>query len=158
MFLRDASLTVLGRKDDVRWCPSIKTFFNQVDALSFSNLPYPYVHSEQALIKLFLYALVRGIDGFKTLHQHLQERPDVLELVGLDVPPHRTTLSRRYKTLSESLHELLEKLGERFIETKQADPSVVSLDSSLIHANGNLWHSKNLKAVLLPSWPRVRQV
>lgn len=67
--------------------PSLADFLNLVDTLDLPDLPYPYLHTDRALIKLFLYGLVRGVVGFKTLHTHLQERPDVLDLVGLDFSP-----------------------------------------------------------------------
>lgn len=82
---------------------SMRPFLDQLDELDLPDLPYPYRHTDHGLNKLFLYGLVRGITGFKTLHMHLLERPDVLALVGLEVPPHRTTLSRRYKTLPRPL-------------------------------------------------------
>ncbi|CAA9248313.1 MAG: hypothetical protein AVDCRST_MAG93-1631 [uncultured Chloroflexia bacterium] len=70
--------------------PSLDDFLNLVDTLELPDLPYPYLHTDRALIKLFLYGLVRSIVGFKTLHTHLQERPDVLDLMGLDfsTSPH----------------------------------------------------------------------
>ncbi len=66
---------------------SLEDFVKQLDGLELPNLVYPYRHSDRALIKLFLYGLTRGMTGFKTLHTHLLERPDVLKLVGLDFPP-----------------------------------------------------------------------
>ena len=39
------------------------------------------------MMKLFLYSLIHNISGFKTLQRHLEERPDVLGLVGLSFPP-----------------------------------------------------------------------
>jgi hypothetical protein len=67
--------------------PDMATFLAQLDDLMLPKLHYPYRHTDEALIKLFLYGIVQGITGFKTLHTHLQEQPDVLDLVSLDFPP-----------------------------------------------------------------------
>lgn len=66
---------------------NIGSFLNQVDALDLPDLEYPYVYSDKAMMKLFLYSLIHNISGFKTLHRQLEERPDVLRLVGLNFPP-----------------------------------------------------------------------
>ena len=66
---------------------NIESFLAQVDELDLPELGYPYVYSDRALMKLFLYSLIHNISGFKTLHRHLEERPDVLRLVGLSFPP-----------------------------------------------------------------------
>ena len=72
-------------------------------------------------------------------------------MVGLDKVPHRTTLSRRFKAMPEGLSQALIGLHEQFVETGIAGLSVMSTDSSLMHANGNIWHSKDKKAGRLPS-------
>ena len=66
---------------------SMESFLNQVDELDLPELSYPYVYSDKSMIKLYLYALIHNISGFKTLRDHLEERPDVLRLVGLSFPP-----------------------------------------------------------------------
>ena len=130
---------------------SLRSFIAQVDKLDLSSESYPYCYSERSMVKLFLYSLVKGIRSFKSLRCHLDECPGVLKLVGLEKTPHRTTLSRRFKTLYESLSDMLAQLHERFILHEQTDPSVMSFDSTLMHANGNLWHAKDRKAGKLPS-------
>ena len=66
---------------------NIKRFLNQVDELDLPELTYPYVYSDKTMMKLFLYALVHHISSFATLQRHLEERPDVLRLIGLRFPP-----------------------------------------------------------------------
>ncbi len=66
---------------------NIERFLSQVDELDLPKMGYPYVYSDKVMMKLFLYALVHDINGFKTLQRHLAERPDVLRLVGLSFPP-----------------------------------------------------------------------
>ena len=66
---------------------NIEIFLAQVDELALPELRYPYVYSDKSMMKLFLYSLIHNISGFKTLQRHLEERPDVLRLVGLSFPP-----------------------------------------------------------------------
>jgi hypothetical protein len=73
---------------------NVKSFLNQADELDVPELPYPYVYSDKAIMKLFLYALIHAIHGSKTLHRHLEERPDVLRLVGLDFSPSQDDLEQ----------------------------------------------------------------
>lgn len=129
---------------------SMRSFIAQVDKLDLPLETYPYCYSEKSLVKLFLYSLVRGIKSFKSLRRHLDERPEVLKLAGLTTTPHRTTLSRRFKALYSSLSSLLRQLHERFVLHKQTDPTVMSFDSTLMRANGNVWHAKDRKAGNLP--------
>lgn len=66
---------------------NISRFLNQVDDLDLPELTYPYVYSDKAMMKLFLYALVHHISSFASLQRHLEERPDVLRLIGLRFSP-----------------------------------------------------------------------
>lgn len=129
---------------------SMRSFVAQVDRLDVVVESYPYLYDERSMVKLFLYSLIRGITSFKSLRRHLQERPEVLKLVGLATVPHRTTLSRRFKRLSTSLSSLLGQLHQRFVLREHTDPTVMSFDSTLMQANGNLWHAKDMKAGKLP--------
>lgn len=130
---------------------SMRSFIAQVDRLDVPMETYPYCYSEKSMVKLFLYSLIKGIRSFKSLRRHLYECPDVLKLVGLEMVPHRTTLSRRFKALYRSLSSLLRQLHQRFVLHNYADPTVMSFDSTLMHANGNVWHAKDRKAGKLPS-------
>jgi hypothetical protein len=67
--------------------PNMVRFLSQVDELDLPELSYPYVYSDKSMMKLFLYGLIQDIGGFKSLHRHLEERPDVLRLVGHSFPP-----------------------------------------------------------------------
>ena len=66
---------------------NIERLLKEVDDLELPELGYPYVYSDRVMMKLFLYALLHHISGFKTLRCHLEERPDVLRLIGLSSPP-----------------------------------------------------------------------
>lgn len=111
---------------------SMRAFLDQLDELDLPDLLYPYRQTDRALNKLFLYGLVRSITRFKTLHTHLLERPDVFALVGSDVPPARTTLSRRYKTLSKPLQDLLEQLSQKVMHALMNGPTQGDLVARLL--------------------------
>lgn len=66
---------------------NVERFLNQVNELALPELSYPYVYNDKVMMKLFLYGLIQGINGFATSRRHLEERPDVLRLVGLDFSP-----------------------------------------------------------------------
>ena len=36
----------------------------------------------------------------------------------------------------------LRGLHQHFVDEEQSDPSIMSVDSSLMHAHGNVWHKK----------------
>jgi hypothetical protein len=131
--------------------PRLTTFLDKLDPLTLPFLAYPYLYSDLAMVKLFVYATVRGIKSFKALHQHLLEREDILSLVGLDYLPHRTTLSSRFKRLPDTARNLLHQLTEQFLRDGLVDPTVASVDSTLMHANGNVWHAKHMKESVLPA-------
>lgn len=129
---------------------SLETFLGQLDTLELPDLVYPAVYPDRSLVKLFLYAAVKGIVGFKTLARQVRERPDLLSLCGLVSAPHRVTLSRRYKEMPDSLLHTLDQLSAEFLESGRVDASVSSADSTLMHAFGKVWHVKQMATGELP--------
>ena len=130
---------------------TIESYLTQIDTLELPEDAASYLYGQRSIIKLFLYALIEGITHFKTLHQQLLEKPAVLSLVGLSNIPHRVTLSRRFKTLPESLRQLLMQLHDSFVEQSLSQALVMSADSMLMHASGNVWHAQDRKAGRYPS-------
>lgn len=53
--------------------------------------------------------------------------------------------------MPEVIRVVMKQLHQRFIEEGHSDTSIMSVDSSLMHAHGNVWHSKQMKAGELPS-------
>lgn len=137
--------------------PPWEGLFEAVDELVLPERSYPYSYQDLPLIKLFVYARIKGITAFQSLQKHLTLRPEVLALVGLDKAPHRKTLATRFRALSSSVLSLLHQLSERFIEMGVVDPSIGSVDSTLMHANGNVWHAKQMKGGELPSCGNIDQ-
>lgn len=129
----------------------LTSYLTLIDTMEISGESGHYLYKHRSMVKLFLYGLIKGISGFKTLHRQLKEKAEILSLVGLSAVPHRTTLSRRFKAMPELLRQLMLELHDQFVEKHKIQLSVMSTDSSLMHANGNLWHSKDMKAGRLPS-------
>jgi len=130
---------------------SLTHYLKLTDELDLPAEARSYFYSQQSILKLFLYSLIKGIHGFKTLHKHLQLKPHALKLVGLEAVPHRTTLSRRFKSMPDSLRHAIRGLFGRFVDEGDTDPSLLASDSTLMHAHGNIWHSKDIKAGRIPS-------
>lgn len=53
--------------------------------------------------------------------------------------------------MPEVIRVALRQLHQRFSDEGHSDPSIMSVDFSLMHAHGNVWHSKQRKAGELPS-------
>jgi hypothetical protein len=107
--------------------------------------------------KLFVYARIKGITAFQSLQKHLTIRPEVLALVGLEKAPHRKTIASRFRELTGSVLSLLHHLTEQFVKTGTVDPSIGSVDSTLMHAQGNVWHKKQRDEGELPSCGNIDQ-
>ena len=130
-------------------------FLNQLDTLELPALEAPQIYADRSILKLFLYALIRRITSFKLLAKILLEKPELRQVCNLKTAPHRTTLSRRFKSLPQPLALLLDQLTSQAQKQDLIDPSITSTDSTLMKANGNLWHKKNRDAGELPTCGNV---
>lgn len=130
---------------------TMRQFLNQLDDLELPTLQTPQKYSDRSLLKLFLYAQIRKITSFKLLAKITLEKPDLQQLCNLKIAPHRTTISRRFKCLPEPLALILDQLTLKAQKQALIDPSITSTDSTLMKANGNLWHQKNMIANELPA-------
>jgi transposase len=135
--------------------PSWKELLIGLEGLALIEHDYPYKYQDLPMLKLFVYARIKGIKGFQTLQKHLELRADVVELLGLDGVPHRKTIAERFRSLPETVSGVLAQLTERLIETGDVDASIASVDSTLMHAQGNVWHKKQRDQGELPSCGNV---
>jgi transposase len=92
---------------------SISQFLNQLDTLELLSLEAPQKYADRSLLKLFLYAQIHKITSFKLLAKMTLEKPDLQHICNLKTAPHRTTISRRFKTLPEPLTLVLDQLTEK---------------------------------------------
>ena len=130
-------------------------FLNQLDTLELPALEAPQIYADRSILKLFLYALIRQITSFKLLAKMILEKPELRHICNLKTAPHRTTLSRRFKCLPQPLALLLDQLTSQAQKQDLIDVSMTSTDSTLMKANGNLWHKKNRDAGELPTCGNV---
>jgi hypothetical protein len=143
----------------------------KIDELAIKELG-SYSYSERSMVKVFVYGLIKGIYEFKTLHDHLHEKAEVPEWLGWKDIPHRgtksldtlnsclllgfstsnrTTLSRRFKNLPEPIRSLIGEIYAVFVRNEQVIEDAMSIDSSLMQAQGNIWHKKDMVAGVLPT-------
>jgi hypothetical protein len=128
------------------------TRFEQFEqAENTSHNGHPYVYQHKLLIVFFTMMLLRGVTAFKAQHRWLGTHPDVCERLGFPSIPHRTTLSRRYKTIAGVIQAFIEYLG-RWVEPLAADFSSAVLveDSSLFKAQGPVWHQADRRRDRIP--------
>ena len=137
--------------------PKWEELFAGLDGLDLAEHSYPYQYQDLSLIKLFVYARIEGIKGFQTLQKHLELRADVVELLGLKAVPHRKTIAERFRVLPDTVSSVLTQLTERVIETGDVDASIASVDSTLLHASGNVWHKKQRDKGELPKCGNIDQ-
>ena len=70
---------------------------------------------------------------------------------GLLTIPSRRTFDRRLKTISTDIKERISTMGNLFVtEGFIADPSITAIDSTLLKANGHLWHKSSMKKGVVP--------
>jgi transposase len=129
---------------------TISAFLNQLDTLELPTLEAPQKYADRSFLKLFLYAQIHKIMSFKLLAKMTLEKPDLQQLCNLKTAPHRTTISRRFKSLPDPLALVLDQLTEKAQEQELIDITITSTDSTLMKANGNLWHKKNMIANEIP--------
>ena len=116
----------------------LETRLNLVDELELREDSGHTVYATGSMLKLYLYMLVKRIKGFKTLAKHLRLKNELLTQFGLLSPPHRTTLSRRFKQLPLELREQIRTLHADFVAEGVTVVEAMSVDSSLLHAEGNV--------------------
>lgn len=135
--------------------PEWQELFTGLEGLELVEYSYPYQYQDLNLIKLFVYARIEGIKGFQTLQKHLELRADVVELLGLKAVPHRKTIAERFRALPDTVSSVLTQLTDKLIATGEVDASIASVDSTLLHASGNVWHKKQRDLGELPKCGNV---
>ena len=111
----------------------------------------PFTLAEKAMIVLFTLCQFRRIFHFKTQRRWLAAHPEILPLLGWERVPHRTTFSRRYKQLYDTLQAFVAFIGHyvcQLAPTFQQEHLVE--DKSLCKALGPVWHQSDRKAGRIP--------
>jgi len=111
----------------------------------------PFTFSEKAMIVLFTILQFRRVFHFKAQRRWLHTHPEMLPILGFKRVPHRTTFSRRYKQLYETLCAFIAFIGQYVSELDPAFSSVHLVeDKSLFKALGPVWHQSDRKEGRIP--------
>ncbi len=111
----------------------------------------PFTYAEEMFIVFFLIMQFRRIYAFKAQWRWLKKHPEMLEMLGWAVIPHRTTISRRYKALYETVQEFVLFIGEYAPELdEKLSHSHLVEDKSLFKALGPVWHQSDRKEGRIP--------
>jgi hypothetical protein len=72
----------------------------------------PFTYTEEMFIIFFMLMQFRPIYAFKAQWRWLTKHSEILEMLGWAKVPHRTTISRRYKTLYDVVQEFVLFIGQ----------------------------------------------
>ena len=59
------------------------------------------------------------------------------------IPCSRRTFDRRLNTISADIKERISTIGYLFVTEGMADPSITTIDSTLLKAKGHVWHKSS---------------
>ena len=106
----------------------------------------------RSFIIFFMLMQFRGIYAFKTQWRWLTNHPEVLQTLGWQQPPHRTTIARRYKALYEGIEAFILFIGQYAADlSEQFNPTDLVVDKSLFKARGPVWHQTDRKVGKVPT-------
>ena len=111
----------------------------------------PFTYAEKTMIVFFMIMQFRRVFKFKAQRHWLEAHGAMLSVLGWETIPHRTTLSRRYKQLYETVQQFAAFIGlyapsldECFSHEHMIE------DKSLFKALGPVWHQSDRKAGRVP--------
>jgi hypothetical protein len=117
----------------------------------------PYVYSlSTVILRCFIVRIWFKIDSNNALHIFLnvdcQYNRRLVLAGGLVSIPSRRTFDRRLKTISTiDIKQRISTMGHLFVEEGLVDLSITAIDSTLIKANGRVWHkSSYMKKGIVP--------
>ena len=114
----------------------------------------PYVYSPTVILRCFIVRIWYRLDSNNALHTFLdmdcQYNRKLALACGLVTIPNRRTFDRRLKTISTDIKERISAMGHLFVVEGLADASITAIDSTLLKANGHLWHKSSMKKGIVP--------
>ena len=112
----------------------------------------PYTYSDGSFIVLFIIMHYHRIFEFKAQRRWLDMHPEMVQLLGWERIPHRTTISRRYKALYGVVVEFMLFISQHMCGiADQFDDSHLVEDKSLFRARGPVWHQKHRRRGYVPT-------
>ena len=131
----------------------IHTLFDQYAQAQKTQpkLGSPFDFKDKSFLIFFIWMQMRHITQFKAQHRWLDTHPEHLKCLNFKRLPHRTTISRRYKALYDTLHDFIAFVGN-FAQDLEEDFRSKELfeDKSLFKAKGPVWHQKDRKRDHVP--------
>lgn len=132
----------------------IISLFDRFDQDSHSQQPKqgrPLTYSEESFIIFFIMQF-RRIYSFKSQQLWLKRHPEIVRMLGWSCPPHRTTISRRYKSLYSLIQEFIVSISRQVSDLDRllSSDHLVE-DKSLFKARGLLWHQKHRREGVIPN-------
>ena len=135
----------------------VQTLFTLFDHFMQAQTPTrkrggSFLYANKTLIVFFIMMQFRSIFAFKAQHRWLERHPELWPLLALKALPHRTTLSRRYKKLYQTLQDFLAFLADYATDLDPvfSNQHLVE-DKSLFRALGPVWHQRDRKAGRIPA-------
>ncbi len=111
----------------------------------------PYACSTVLTVQLFIIKSWMRIPGNSTLHYFLSikcSNDKLSKVCRLTRIPDRRTVDRRFQNLP--VGDIVGTMGSLFVSEGMADDTSASADSSLLKANGPVWHKSDMKNNRLP--------
>jgi hypothetical protein len=134
----------------------VALIYNRFDAFvqasnAAGKVGHPYVYQQQSMIVFFMWMQFKRLFQFKTQWNWLRHHPEALTVLGWEAVPHRTTLSRRYKTLAAVLEDFVQFVGQVSGALGKAMATQhLYEDKSLFKAQGPVWHQSDRQAGRVP--------
>jgi Transposase DDE domain len=112
------------------------------------------VYSPTVILRCFIVRIWFKIDSNNALHTFLdmdcQYNRKLALACGLVTMPSRRTFDRRLKTISTDVKERISTMGHLFVIGESVGLSITAIDSTLIKANGHVWHKSSMKKGVVP--------
>lgn len=112
---------------------------------------HPFDFKDESFLIFFVWMHLRHITEFKAQHRWLKHHPEHRKRLAFKRLPHRTTISRRYEALYDTLEDFIAFIGT-FAQDLEPDFTSKELfeDKSLFKAKGPVWHQKDRKRGHIP--------
>jgi|SRR5690606_3950742 len=134
----------------------VALLYNRFEAFVQSSeeevkLGAPKVYSDESLIVFFIWMQFKMIYQFKSQWNWLKQHEDDLAVMEWKTIPDRSTLSRRYKALSDVIQAFSAYLGQASTGLgEEMSTKHLNEDQSLFKAQGTVWHQSDRKVGRVP--------
>ena len=117
----------------------------------------PFSYDRKSFIIFFMLMQFRQIVCFQSQWRWLHKHPEVVEMLGWEQVPVRTTIGRRYKRMYGLVQAFVLFIGQQASGlAEQLEQSHLVEDKSLFKARGPVWHEKMRREGRIP--PRLRNL